>query len=133
MHSPPGCRSPVTIRTARVCQSGSVEFTEVVRRRRMLRRYDPDRTVPDELLTRLLGLVAFAPSAGFSQGWDFVVLRDREARADFWSSSAEADAKVPSSPGSEGAEAAERAKGDGDPRDAWLQGMQTAPVIVLCL
>jgi nitroreductase len=119
----------VTTRARRVCQSRAVEFTEVVRQRRMLRRYDPERKVPDEILTRLLGLVSFAPTAGFAQGWDFVVLRDHQARADFWSISTEADRKAPTSPDA----SSPGAEGTDDPRDAWLRGMRTAPVLVLCL
>ena len=62
-----------------------MEFAEIVRRRRMVRNYDPDHTVPDELLDRLLDYAIRAPSAGFSQGWGFLVLtepadRDRPLR-----------------------------------------------------
>ena len=58
-----------------------MEFAEVVRRRRMVRSYDPDRPVPAEVVERLLGHAVRAPSAGFSQGWAFLVLEagdDRE-------------------------------------------------------
>ena len=51
-----------------------MEFSEVVRRRHMVRRYDPERPVPDEVLAAVLENACRAPSAGFSQGWDFVVL-----------------------------------------------------------
>jgi nitroreductase len=50
-----------------------MEFQELVRRRRMVRRFQP-RPVPHEALLRVLEVARHAPSAGFSQGFDFVVL-----------------------------------------------------------
>jgi len=50
-----------------------VELEEAVRRRKMVRRYS-NRPVPAEILDRLLGLAVRAPSAGFSQGVDLLVL-----------------------------------------------------------
>lgn len=88
-----------------------MEFHDVVRARRMVRAYDPERPVPAATLTGLLELAIRAPSAGFSQGWDFVVLRTRPDIDRFWDASRD---------------------GDGEP-DRWLAGMQTAPVLVLCL
>lgn len=82
----------------------------MVRARRMVRAYDPERPVAQETLTGLLELAIRAPSAGFSQGWDFVVLRTTADTGRFWAASKE----------------------DGEP-DRWLAGMQTAPVLVLCL
>ena len=87
-----------------------MELTETIRRRRMVRAYDPDRPVPQHALTRLLENAIRAPSAGFSQGWDFVVLTRDADRALFWDATAE--------------------PGEADP---WLAGMQTAPALVLCL
>lgn len=51
-----------------------MEFQEVLRRRRMVRRYDMSRTVPPEVVDRLTTNAVRAPSAGFSQGWGFLVL-----------------------------------------------------------
>jgi nitroreductase len=76
----------------------------------MVRAYDPDRAVPDETVHRLLDLATRAPSAGHSQGWDFLVLREG-ALARFWGATTDADR----------------------PADAWLRGMRSAPVVVLCL
>lgn len=45
----------------------------MLRRRRMVRRYDA-RPVPAEVVDRLLAAAVRAPSAGFSQGWGFLVL-----------------------------------------------------------
>ena len=59
---------------------GSMEFQQVVDRRRMVRNYDPDRPVPPEVLDRLMANALHAPSAGFSQGWGFLVLTERADR-----------------------------------------------------
>jgi nitroreductase len=95
-----------------------MEFRDVVRARRMVRAYDPARPVPARTLTDLLELATRAPSAGFSQGWDFVVLRSAADRERFWAA-AEDPGEDPADP-------------DAGP-DRWLLGMQTAPVLVLCL
>jgi nitroreductase len=87
-----------------------MEFSEVIRRRRMVRNYDPDRPLPTAVRDRLLAAALHAPSAGFSQGWGFLVLEDPADRARFWSLSADAD---------------------GTP-DRWLQGLRRAPLLVVC-
>lgn len=40
----------------------------------MVRRYDTSRPVPPEVVDRIVGNALRAPSAGFSQGWGFLVL-----------------------------------------------------------
>jgi len=60
-----------------------VEFQDVVRRRRMVRSYE-DRPVPAELVERLLDNARRAPSAGFSQGFEFLVLAGPEQTGRFW-------------------------------------------------
>jgi nitroreductase len=50
-----------------------MEFQDVVRYRRMVRTYE-DRPVPPETVERILHNAVRAPSAGFSQGWGFLVL-----------------------------------------------------------
>jgi nitroreductase len=50
-----------------------MEFLQLVKRRRMVRRFQP-RPVPRETLLRVLEVARHAPSGGFSQGFDFVVL-----------------------------------------------------------
>ncbi|MCE1177476.1 MAG: nitroreductase family protein [Micrococcales bacterium] len=86
-----------------------MELIRAIRRRRMVRRFDPGRDVDEQTLTGLLGLAASAPSAGFSQGWDLIVLRTQEDRDAFWDS----------------------ASGDRPP-DAWRAGVRAAPVLVIC-
>jgi nitroreductase len=51
-----------------------MEFQDVVQRRRSVRRYDLTRPVPQEVIERIVRNGLRAPSAGFSQGWGFLVL-----------------------------------------------------------
>jgi 5,6-dimethylbenzimidazole synthase len=51
-----------------------------IRERRDVRRFRPD-PVPDEVIWRLLRAAAQAPSVGYSQPWNFLLVRDREVRA----------------------------------------------------
>ena len=87
-----------------------MEFDEVVRRRRMVRHYDPDRPVPPEVRDKLVRHALRAPSAGFSQGWGFLVLENAADRALFWSSTA-----------------------TDEPPNGWLDRMRTAPLIIVAL
>src|SRR5438270_1569298 len=52
-----------------------MEFHDVVRRRRMVRRF-AQRPIEPEVLRRVLEAARHAPSAGFSQGFEFVVLTE---------------------------------------------------------
>lgn len=61
-----------------------MEFSEVVRKRRMVRDFDA-RAVPDDVLERVLESALRAPSAGFAQGLELVVLRRPEELEMFWS------------------------------------------------
>jgi nitroreductase len=56
-----------------------MEFTEVVRRRRMVRHFT-DEPVPRETIERIVEAAQHAPSAGFSQGVSFVVVTDGTMR-----------------------------------------------------
>lgn len=60
-----------------------MELQDVIRKRRMVRTFDPDRPVPAEALDRILHNGTRAPSAGFSQGQAWLVLRDAELQR-FW-------------------------------------------------
>jgi nitroreductase len=86
-----------------------MEFQDVVRRRRMVRNYE-DRPVPPELRDRILENALHAPSAGFSQGWAFLVL-EGDDRGRFWAATAEAD----------------------EPPDNWLSGLRRAPLLIVSL
>lgn len=60
-----------------------VEFDQVVRRRRMVHRFTR-RPVPDDLLRDVLEKALHAPSAGFSQGLELLLLQDPERIEWFW-------------------------------------------------
>lgn len=76
----------------------------------MVRAYDPDRQVPAAVVQALLEQAIRAPSAGFSQGWDFLVLDAPADRDRFWDATTDPDA----------------------PANRWLVGMRTAPLLVVC-
>ena len=57
-----------------------MEFGEIVRRRRMVRNYDPDQPVAHEALERIAAAAQRAPSAGFSQGQRLVIITDPKRR-----------------------------------------------------
>jgi nitroreductase len=95
-----------------------MEFDEVVRRRRMVRAYE-DRPVPAELVDKIVKHGLRAPSAGFSQGWGYLVLTEQADRDLYWSSTTEGDL---------GDSAADTAW-----RGEWLTRMRTAPLLIVCL
>jgi len=77
----------------------------------MVRSYDPTRPVPRPLIEELLELAVRAPSAGHTQGWQFVVLSDPDSCLRFWNATTSPD----------------------EDDDAWLQRLRQAPALVLCL
>ena len=50
----------------------------------MVRNYDASRPVPAQVRDRILAHAVRAPSAGFSQGWSFLVLEEPADRERFW-------------------------------------------------
>jgi nitroreductase len=89
-----------------------MEFATVVRRRRMVRNYT-DEPVDPAVVDRALDHALRAPSAGFSQGWAFLVLDRRVDTERFWRATTDPDR-------------------DREP-DRWLQGMRRAPVLIMAL
>ncbi len=87
-----------------------MEFRDVVRRRRMIRRYGPEPVDP-AVVDRMLEHAQRAPNAGFTQGWAFLVLDTPEDLDLFWRSTG-------ADPGT---------------HNAWLDGMRTAPVVIVPL
>jgi nitroreductase len=87
-----------------------MEFREVVRRRRMVRRY-AEAPVDPVVVDRMLEHAQRAPNAGFTQGWAFLVLDTPADVALFWASTGAA----------------------ADDHNAWLDGMRTAPVVIVPL
>jgi nitroreductase len=60
-----------------------MEFTDLLKRRRMVHQFD-SRPVPSDVLDRILESALHAPSAGFSQGLALIVLDDPDQLASFW-------------------------------------------------
>ena len=85
-----------------------MEFQDIVRKRRMIRNY-ADRPVDPTAVDRMLANAVRAPSAGFSQGWAFLVLDRPADLARFWACTAPEN------------------------EDDWLRGMRTAPVLIVPL
>ena len=59
-----------------------MEFQDVVRKRKMIRSFE-DRPIDPAVVERLLANAQRAPSAGFSQGWAFLVLEGEDAKR-YW-------------------------------------------------
>jgi nitroreductase len=87
-----------------------MDFQDVVDRRRMIRDYD-ERPVDREIVDRALRNATHAPSAGFSQGWGFLVLDTPEDVRRWWATTTDAGSMA-------------------DPDD-WLTGMMRAPVVIV--
>jgi nitroreductase len=87
-----------------------MEFDDVLRKRRMVRTYDPDRPVPPELVDKLVKHALRAPSAGFSQGWGFLVLSSPADRDRYWSVTS-----------------------FGPDADDWMRRMRQAPLLIVAL
>src|SRR4051794_24241549 len=79
----------------------------------MVRDYDPDRPVPAGVRERLLEHAIRAPSAGFSQGWAFLVLESLEERERFWATTSDGGTS------------------DGGTPDGWLTRMRRAPLLIV--
>jgi nitroreductase len=60
-----------------------VEFSEVIKRRKMVRAFTDEPLAPGTT-ERFLRAANRAPSAGFSQGYSFLVLEGREQTAALW-------------------------------------------------
>jgi nitroreductase len=85
-----------------------MQLRDAILQRRMIRTYDPSRPVPRGVLNDMLALAVRAPSAGHTQGWQFLVLDDVTSRDAFWAATADV------------------------PANAWLARLQTATALILC-
>ena len=56
-----------------------MDFEEIVRKRRMVRHFRDD-PIPEAVLQRILDLARHGPSAGYTQGQDFILVTDQQAR-----------------------------------------------------
>src|SRR5687767_8441072 len=99
----------------------------------MVRNYDPDRPVPPDVVERLLAHATRAPSAGFSQGWGFLVLSEEADRERFWATTtpqgrlapelgAERQARIEPASGAEASGASRPAGPEGQGMTGWLAG-----------
>lgn len=52
------------------------ELDKVIRKRKMIRKYDQSREVPDKIINKLIDNASRAPSAGHTQVQEFVVIKD---------------------------------------------------------
>jgi nitroreductase len=86
-----------------------MEFQDVIRKRKMVRSFE-DRPVDHRVVERMLANAQKAPSAGFSQGWGFLVLEGRDEAKRYWDALADAPALT----------------------SGWPD-MRNAPVIIVCL
>ncbi len=93
-------------------------YKAIETRRDVRSEFLPD-AVPDDVIGRLLAAAHHAPSVGFMQPWNFIVVRDQAVRSTVWEAFAKANA-----------EAAEMFSGER--RQAYralkLEGIRTAPV-----
>ncbi len=87
-----------------------MELAETLARRRMVRRYDADAPVTTASVDAVVAAALRAPSAGFTQGVSLLVLDDAADVGRFWS-----------------------ATSPGGGSNRWLDGLRTAPVLVLVL
>jgi nitroreductase len=86
-----------------------MEFQDVVRKRRMVRSFLP-QPLPSDVVERILANAQRAPSAGFSQGWAFLVLEGAEETARYWN-----------------------AVGPDDRASFQWQDLYNAPLLIVCL
>jgi nitroreductase len=85
-----------------------MEFQDVVQRRRMVRNFAAGPVDP-AIVERVLSNALHAPSAGFSQGWAYLLLDTPADIERFWSATTPPDGGT----------------------DAWSEGMRRAPVIIV--
>jgi nitroreductase len=87
-----------------------MEFQDVVDRRRMIRNY-AEEPVDPAIVERALRNATHAPSAGFSQGWGFLLLDTADDVRRWWEATTDPESLA-------------------DPDD-WLTGMMRAPVVIV--
>jgi nitroreductase len=54
----------------------NMDFDEAVRKRKMIREYDGDRQIPNEIISKLIKNAHTAPSAGHTQVQEFIIVKD---------------------------------------------------------
>ena len=94
-----------------------MEFTEVIKRRKMVRAFTGEPLEPGTA-DRLLKAAERAPSAGFSQGYSFLVLEGAEQCAPLW--------KIL-------ADAVDAERGTADENPAEVTALSTAQLVIVPL
>lgn len=85
-----------------------MNLDDVIRRRRMVRAYAAEPVDP-QVVDELIEYARRAPSAGFTQGVSFLVLREPGSVRRYWDATTDPDFAP----------------------DSWLRGMMTAPVLIV--
>jgi nitroreductase len=67
-----------------------MEFQDVVRKRKMVRTFE-DRPIDLAVLERIIANAQRAPSAGYSQGWAFLVLNGKDETERYWNTTMSED------------------------------------------
>lgn len=57
-----------------------MEYTELIKKRKSIRKYDLAKPVSEELLNKVLDAARIAPSACNNQPWHFIVMRDEKVK-----------------------------------------------------
>lgn len=57
-----------------------MEVFEAIHKRRSIRNFDPTKNITDEQIEKLLEAARWAPSAGNSQSWFFVIVKDQKTK-----------------------------------------------------
>jgi nitroreductase len=70
-----------------------MDFMNVVKTRRSIRKYKPD-PVPENILSQILEAARLAPSAGGHQPWHFIVVKDQKTKKELGILSWASDAPV---------------------------------------
>jgi nitroreductase len=70
-----------------------MEFQDVVRKRKMVRTFE-DRPIDPAVLERIIANAQRAPSAGYSQGWAFLVLNGKDETERYWSTTMTPERRV---------------------------------------
>ena len=97
----------------------------------MVRRYDPGSPVAPEALDAVVGAALRAPSAGFAQGVSLLVLDSADDVGRFWSAAVPRGDDPPHPP--RGVPVAGAPETRSAAPNRWLDGMRTAPALVLVL
>ncbi len=87
-----------------------MEFQDVVRKRKMVRNFE-DRPIDPDVLERIVANAQRAPSAGFSQGWAFLVLNGKDDTERYWSTTMSPERR----------------------REFGWPGLFNAPLLIVCL